>query len=319
MRAASIEPAACSGPCPGAVTRWRRASRRELIVLGIYFTMVIVLTDVFNVRLGVELLTLAVVLPAVAISRAAVRFLKDWWFFLAGLVMWNLSGPIAAESMLPLHMDFMLNLDKALFFGHIPNVVVQQHLANGTHVDALDWITGAVYNMHLPEPYIAAYFLWRLSRPVYFQFVSAALLLLVIGMISFIVFPAVPPWMAWQRYHAIPEVLNRFGLVLHAHPMPFHGTPIFYVFKFRGDSVAAFPSEHAAFPLLELLAFSRVVSRKVIVMLSGWVLFVLFSIVYLGEHWVTDALAGYIYALVIFGAVVWFCSGGPWHLALAEQ
>jgi membrane-associated phospholipid phosphatase len=109
--------------------------------------------------------------------------------------------------------------------------------------------------------------------------------------------------MASQQLGKLAGVTNRFGIVLRAHPLPFHGTPLFYIFRFKGDAVAAFPSEHAAFPLIELLAFSRVCGKVVTFGLSIWVLFVLFTVIYLGEHWVIDAIAGYVYALAIFGSV----------------
>jgi membrane-associated phospholipid phosphatase len=289
-------------------TAWQRASRRELVILMVYFTAVVLGTDFFNVRLGVELLTLAVLIPAVFISRAFVQFVRDWWFFLIGLIMWNLSGPIAAES--PLkdhpHLGFMLNLDHALFLGRDPVVVVQNAFAHRGSVGPLDVVCSIAYNLHLPEPYIAGYFLWRISRVVYLQYAAAVLILLVLGFISFVLFPAVPPWLAAEAYGKVPTVFNGFGAVLRWHPIPFHGTPLFYIFKFKGDTIAAFPSEHAAFPFLELLAFSRCTSWRVVSLLAIWNLFVLFTVVYLGEHWITDALAGYLYAILIFGFVLWF-------------
>jgi membrane-associated phospholipid phosphatase len=134
------------------------------------------------------------------------------------------------------------------------------------------------------------------------RFVASALVLLVLGFITFIVYPAIPPWLAASDYGRVPGVENLFGRVLRWHPLPFHGTPIFYVFTLSGDRVAAMPSEHAAFPMLELLAFARF-GWKITALLALWVLAVLFSIIYLGEHWVTDALFGWLYAVAIFGAV----------------
>ncbi len=262
----------------------------------------VLITDLLNVRLGVELVTLVVALAAVAISRAGGLFLRDWWFFLLGLVMWNVSGPIAADSPFRPHLDFLLQLDRVLFLGHDPVVLVQHSLATPGHVGPLDLLTAAAYNLHVPEPYIAGYFLWRLDRAISLQFAAAALILLVVGFASFVLFPAIPPWMASTWYGRLPHVFNGFRPVLRAHPLPFHGTPIFQVFKFHGDAVAAFPSEHAAFPLLEFLALSRI-SRRASLFLLLWVAWVLFAIVYLGEHWVTDALAGWLYAVVIFWIV----------------
>jgi hypothetical protein len=279
------------------------AGTTEFVWLGIFFVATVIGTDVLNVRLGIELLTLMIVLAALAISRQFARFCRDWWFFLVGLTLWNLSGPLAALSPEPAHLDFMLNLDRSLFFGHDPVEVVQHHFMVPGRAHTLDWLAAATYNLHLPEPYIAAYFLWRINRAVYFQFAAATLLLLVLGFVTFVLFPAVPPWFASVHLHRIPNVINGFGSVIKQHPLPFHGTPIFYLFKWRGDAVAALPSEHAALPMLELLAFSRVGLWLVPAVLACWVVWVLFVIVYLGEHWVTDALVGWLYAIAVFAVV----------------
>jgi membrane-associated phospholipid phosphatase len=311
---------------------WAPARHREMLLLATFFAGVVLITDLLNVRLGVELLTLSVAVAGVAISRMPIQFLRDWWFYVAGLVMWNLSGPIAADSPFPVHLQFLLHADRALFLGHDPVILVRDAFHAGSKVGPLEFFAAGVYNLHLPEPFIAAYFLWRLNRPVYFQFAAAVLVLLVLGMATFILFPAVPPWMAsqplvhfngkyllpwiavsdgypgglhaaWANSHVfLSGVSNGFGLVLHAHPLPFHGAPLFYIFKLKGDAVAAFPSEHAAMPALEYLAF-RVAAPRVSRILVMWVVLVLFSIVFLGEHWVVDALAGFFYGLAAWTIV----------------
>jgi membrane-associated phospholipid phosphatase len=273
-------------------------------MLAVYFGGIVALTDLVNVRLGVELLTVVTAGAALTISRLPGLFIRDWWFFLAGLILWNLSGPIAAKSPFPVHLNFMVQTDHWLAFGHDPVALVQHHLAVRGQVRPLDVITSLAYNLHLPEPYIAGYFLWRINRPVYFRFVASVLLLLVLGFITFILFPAMPPWLSSLRYDQPHNVFNGFNPFVHAHPLPFHGTPIFYFFKLAGDAVAAFPSEHAAFPLLEFFALRAAIGHRAWPVLL-WVAFVLFSIVYLGEHWITDALAGYVYAAVIWGFVAW--------------
>lgn len=281
------------------------ASRRELLVITAYFGGLVLLADAINVRLGVELLTLATALAAVAISRQPRLFVSDWWFFLAGLILWNLSGPIAGKSPFPIHLQFMMRLDQWLFWGHDPVALVQHRFATRGSVRPLDVVTSLAYNLHLPEPYIVGYFLWRIDRPVFFRFAAAALSLLVLGFVTFILFPAMPPWLSSLRYGTPSNVYNGFNPVVHAHPLPFHGTPIFYFFHLTGDAVAAFPSEHAAFPLLEYLALRSAIGSRAWPWLL-WVGFILFTVVYLGEHWVTDAIAGYAYALVIWATVSWF-------------
>jgi len=278
---------------------WRRATQWELRILAAYFLAIVLVADVLNIRPGVEVMTVGVLGAATGISRAGTRFLRDWWFLLTGLFLWTLSGPIAAASPFAAHLDLMLNIDRFIGLGHQPVYVIQHRFANPGHVTFLDILAASSYNMHLPEPFIVGYILWRLDRGVYLQFAAGVLILLILGLITFIFFPAVPPWMASSTFHRIPSVYNGFGPVLHAHPLAFHGTPLFYLFHFRGDAVAAFPSEHAALPMLEFLAFAQLRSKWAWIF-ALWTVWILFVVLYLGEHWITDVLAGWAYALVIF-------------------
>ena len=61
------------------------ASRRELIALGVYFTAVVALTDVLNVRLGVELLSLTVLTAALTMSRLPDSSFATGGSFFSGL------------------------------------------------------------------------------------------------------------------------------------------------------------------------------------------------------------------------------------------
>jgi membrane-associated phospholipid phosphatase len=63
------------------------------------------------------------------------------------------------------------------------------------------------------------------------------------------------------------------------------------------NQFAAFPSLHAAFPALAAVyAWSRY--RALAIGLILWTAGVLLSIVYLGEHYVVDALDGFAYVAV---------------------
>lgn len=286
---------------------WEPATRTEMTLVILYFIFVIAITDVLNVRPSVYVMTVAMLVPVLFITRRPRQFARDWWFVLVALILWDLSGPLAALSPLPPHWNLMIGVDKFLGFGHDPVEVVQRHLASGTRVNALDVLTSITYNLHVPEPFIAGYLLWRLSRPVYFLFAWSLLILLFLGLVTYVLFPAAPPWVASEWWHLIPPgVTNRFGPTLAMHPLPFHGSPVIAFTQWNGDPIAAFPSEHAAIPMLELLAFGLVLGRRAYAWFGLWVLWVLFTIVYLGEHWITDAIAGYLYAAGIFLAVLWF-------------
>jgi membrane-associated phospholipid phosphatase len=61
------------------------------------------------------------------------------------------------------------------------------------------------------------------------------------------------------------------------------------------DVAAAFPSLHAAYPLLAALALWPV-ARRGAVAAFAWSGMVWFSVVYLGQHYVTDVLGGIVFA-----------------------
>lgn len=327
---------------PASAGGWQRASTGELWLLAGYFFALVALTDLFNVRLGVEFLIPAVIVAAIAITRMPVLFFRDWWFVLAGMVLWAFSGAVAAHSPFPWQLEVLLHTDWLIGLGHQPVQEMQSHFWSPGHVGWLDWLAAGIYNVHVTEPFVAGYFLWRLNRGVYLQFAAALLTLFVVADTAFILFPAVPPWLAaYKLVHAqgkylfaggwpappgdavsfslhyvrahghvyLPGVRNLFGPVLAAHPQPFHGSALSAALNLPSDAVAAFPSEHAAIPLLEVLAF-RLVNKWVALVLGLWALAVLVAVVYLGEHWVTDVLAGWVFSLVVFGCVRWWVTRG---------
>jgi len=67
------------------------------------------------------------------------------------------------------------------------------------------------------------------------------------------------------------------------------------------------PSLHAAYALLIVLYLWRIVPPPARVLLALYPPAMAFALVYTGEHYVVDCLAGWVYALATFGAVnLWF-------------
>jgi membrane-associated phospholipid phosphatase len=68
------------------------------------------------------------------------------------------------------------------------------------------------------------------------------------------------------------------------------------------NEIAAMPSLHAAYPMLLLLFFWRAASRRLRAVLACYVPAMAFSLVYLGEHFVIDELAGWGCAIAVYFA-----------------
>ncbi|MHB8589291.1 MAG: phosphatase PAP2 family protein [Candidatus Dormibacteraceae bacterium] len=99
--------------------------------------------------------------------------------------------------------------------------------------------------------------------------------------------PSAPPW---YQLHDVVKINDRTVKALWDDQ--YHVSQIYHPNKF-----AAFPSLHAAFPALAAVyAWPRY--RALAIGLILWTAAVLLSIVYLGEHYVVDALDGFVYVAV---------------------
>jgi len=98
--------------------------------------------------------------------------------------------------------------------------------------------------------------------------------------------PVAPPWLAGQ-HHLLPHVRSLLALPSAVSP---------YFSRLDPDVAAAFPSLHAAYPLLAALALWPV-TRRGAALAFAWSAAVWFSVVYLGQHYVTDVIGGVVLAV----------------------
>src|SRR5205807_1870696 len=116
--------------------------------------------------------------------------------------------------------------------------------------------------------------------------------------VFFLLVPVAPPWLASEQGY-LPHVEK---IINHTLPSAYIGVYNF----FYANKVAAMPSLHVAFPVLALAYALRVFCARAW-FLAAWVGAVVFSIVYLGEHYLVDAVAGALLAVAAMFATeaVW--------------
>jgi len=223
-------------------------------------------------------------------------FFKDWlpfvlfylgYEFLRGLV------PFVTKTV---HIFPMIDVDKFIF-GYIPTIKLQSLLYNPNHLMWYDYIAVTLYICHFVTPLIVAYFFWIKDRVLFKKFAAAILVLSYAAFITYIIFPAMPPWMAGS-YGYIPPVKEVTSIVMSHFLNTTLTLPSIYNF-IGGNAVAAMPSLHAAFPLM-IFYFLFKYNKKVGLLFVPYVLGVWFSVVYLGEHYVIDVIMGALYSTVIF-------------------
>ncbi len=290
-----------------------RRRNDRLLVAGVlaYSALVVTLMIATGVAITPDVLAVAFGLAAVLLGRGRL-FLRDWLPFVVLLLAYELMRGIADDAGLPLHSTDLARADVIVGFGHLPTQVLQDALRPASGIDAVAVLATVVYMLHFVLPLASGFVLWMWRRPHYFDFVAALIVLSVAGFVTYLLMPAAPPW-----YVANQGLLNGPDgrpLIAYLKPGTFEaiatalGFDGHYAYSLAFGSVnpnvvAAFPSLHVAYPFLTFLVLRRAFGRIGWIAL-GYTALVMFSVVYTGDHWVIDGLAGMAYAYLAFYAVV---------------
>ena len=117
------------------------------------------------------------------------------------------------------HVTGPIDAEKALFFGKIPNNVLQDRFYDARHIQWWEVITGVTYMSHFFVVYVTAAVLFLRSRDRFVRWMTALVVLTVFGLLGYWLFPMAPPWMAANELHLIPD-LARPGTRGLAPPPP---------------------------------------------------------------------------------------------------
>jgi membrane-associated phospholipid phosphatase/putative flippase GtrA len=205
----------------------------------------------------------------------------------------------------PIQVDSLYHAELAIF--GIPTasgrVLPSEWLSSFAH-PAIDLVTGFSYLAYLYWVFVAAGYLYFRRDPDRARRLAWGFLLLnAIGIATWVIFPAAPPWYVEQyglgpanlAAHASAAGAARFDAIV--------GFPYFEEFYARSRNVfGAMPSLHVAYPTLVFIALAR--RRKpVAIGALAFALLVAFSAIYLEHHYVLDVLGGVLAAVVAALAV----------------
>jgi len=157
----------------------------------------------------------------------------------------------------------------------------------------------AVYLTHFFAVWLVAAMLWRRSRERFGRYAVVTIALTMAAFLVYWRFPAQPPWLAADLGHIgpvdriVPEVWDRLGV---------SSMESVYENSSLVNTVAAMPSLHAAYPFM-LLLFFWPAGWAVRAGLGAYTLAMAFALVYGGEHFVADILAGWLAAGLAYATV----------------
>jgi len=242
-------------------------------------------------------------MAAAMVSAAWSGRRRDWLVWIGMLVGFALFADLRAR-MGPwvephTFFSYAVRLETLGGLVAVPSVWLQDNVARSflNWGGVLDVLSTVVYVSFFIVPQVVVVYLWRKDRE-FGRYVVAACFLFGVALVFHYLLPTAPPWMAADR-GVIPPV-DRIGVQVLARISP---SLTESGYQASANDVAAMPSVHLGLTVLASLALARVNPH------TRWVawaysLAMLFTITYLGEHYVVDGVAG---AAVAWGA--WMGAG----------
>jgi membrane-associated phospholipid phosphatase len=263
-------------------------SNRRLLWLGIalYLGLIFGVMLWRGISIEPQWVVLALLLVAVALGRGRA-FLTDWLPFLVLFFGYEIMRGFASKTGFAPHD--VSGLERLLFAGSLPTVTLQHWFYDPARIAIWDWAGMVLYFLHFPLPIVVGFVFWLNDRSHYWRFVSALLLMSFVAFVTYLFFPTAPPWIENRPevHKVINDTVAKWGVAYFVSPFYSNLNP---------NQYAAFPSLHAAFPALAAIyAWSRY--RLLAIGLIVYTACVWLAVVYLGEHYFVDALAGLVYAV----------------------
>ena len=256
------------------------------------FLATLLITLRFTLRLSY---LIPLMFPFALIEKRPLKFIYEWSPFYFVIFLYDLFRGIADDLAAGVNMSLLPSIERSLFGGIIPTVWLQENLgsiANGV----LGIILTFFYFGHFILPVATLYLLWRKDLQVFHVGIGTIALVSLLGFVTFLLFPAAPPWMA-STEGVIPEV-NRL-IIFHLNRLFSSNTLPLHYLALSPNDVAPFPDMHASYPMVLFLLSNKYFPRFKWFFLAN-VAIVSFTVILFAEHYVVDVMAGWAYALAAF-------------------
>ncbi len=235
--------------------------------------------------------------------RSYGRILLDWLPFVGFLMLYDITRGFADVLGRPIHVTEPLDAEKWLFNGGVPTQWLQAHLYH-VQVQWYDLLVAIVYCSHFVVVWVYAAVLYVSHRQRWGQWARRILLLSYAGLLTYVLYPAAPPWYANHvgLLPGVDRIASRGFDAMHLH----QASALVSQAQGQSNDYAAMPSLHGAFTaMLTVFLWPRLPNwgRALMVLYTAAMAF---SLVYGGEHYVVDILMGYAYVAAVLLACWWW-------------
>lgn len=272
------------------------ASRRwwsMLVVLVVVAVSTLAVAAGASSVISVMFLLLIAVPVGVAFHRGDIhRVGRLYLMHLVALVLFVVLRDAADEMGQPIYIHYPQIIDRWLGLGELPTVRLQSALYARDRPGWHDYLMLVAYASHFVSIWVVAFHLWLFRVATFASYMLASAFSYLMALPIHFALPTAPPWLASTEGRAGPIARIFFevgrGLSPDMYDTGMH---------LSGNDVAAVPSLHmaVAWIILRSLWPNGRLSRAVAVVYATTMLW---SIVYGGEHYLADAVAGIVLAQV---------------------
>jgi PAP2 superfamily protein len=230
--------------------------------------------------------------PAV---RSWGRGLRDWAPIALILVAYLLLHELATTLAPIAHVQPQLGFDEWVFGGTAPTVRLQRALWTPGDPRWYDYAAWLVYLSHFVVTFAVAIVLWVRAYPLFRRFRILFLTVTFAGFLTYVIYPAIPPWLASRRGdmpHTVRIVRAMWLQLGLSDVAAVFGEKSRYAFP-----TGALPSLHAAWPFL-LLVFLWPIAGRWRILLVAYALAMPLTLVYTADHFVFDVVLGWAYVII---------------------
>lgn len=192
--------------------------------------------------------------------------------------------------------DAVSAVEARAFGGVLPSTWLQDTFHEPARVQAHDVAMALVHASFFVTPFVVAVVLWWKRRTLFAQYRRATVFTFGLGLAGFLLLPTAPPWLS------DPDSVTRVTVRALSLGVPTGGS---LELGFEPNHVAALPSVHVAAAVLGCLALGSGSGRWWIPG-AAYAAAMTLAVVYLGEHFVLDALLGWIAALAGWRLARWW-------------
>jgi len=225
----------------------------------------------------------------------AIKLLKRFLPFAVLLYVYESFRGLAPQLNSHVNITPMIYADRFLGFGTLPTTTLQNWLWHGS-VRWYDFVFYGAYTLHFALPFALAVLIWKTREKHYWHFITSLVILSFAGFLTYLLFPAAPPWMASDQGYI--EHITRVSSQVWA-AFGIHDFPSIYN-KISPNQVAAVPSLHAAYSFLFAYFITKLYKTRWKYVAWIYPILIWFGTIYMGEHYVIDAILGVIYALFCY-------------------